>query len=65
LVGGYYVIDSGKFDGCNDFEVVLVALAWILGLEVFSRVTGWVVRGFMGIPSGKDMLDANANNSEG
>lgn len=65
MVGGYYVIDSGKFDGYNDFEVVLGALAWIVGLEVFSRVAGWIVRGFMGVPSGKDMLDNSVKDSEG
>ncbi|MEE9302203.1 MAG: hypothetical protein V3U84_00310 [Thiotrichaceae bacterium] len=56
LIGGFYVIVSGRFV-TNDSEVVLVAIAWIIGFEIFSRVTGWVVRGFKGIPSGKDRVD--------
>ncbi len=58
LICGYDIIVSGRFVS-SDSEVVLLAIAWIIGFEVFSFVTGWVVRGFMGIPFGKDMVDGD------
>lgn len=56
LIGCYYVIVEGGLSS-SDLWTAGGAIAWIVGFEIFSRVAGWVVRGFMEIPFGKDMVD--------
>lgn len=33
------------------------AIAFPVGFYIFMRVTGWVMRGFLGIPMGKDFKE--------
>lgn len=60
LIVGYIAIFNSRLD----VEALLTAFSCIVALEVFSRLAGWVVRGFMGIPSGKDTVDTQTKDSK-
>ena len=63
IFGGYFVVDTG-FNWFKEWDVILVVFCGTIGVEIFSRLAGWVVRGFMGIKSGKDMRDSSTKTSK-
>ena len=50
---------KGDFDiSAQELKVLIIAsLIWAAIVHVLSFAIGWIVRGFLGIPSGKDRAD--------
>lgn len=61
LIGGYYVNEAGTISS-NDMDVVYAAIGWIVGIEVFARAVGWIIRGFKDIPTGQDVRNGATSN---